>query len=133
MARTQDEGDGKLNTSKKVLLPDFQDAANFYESLLTAEGLGALDDDSGVIKPHIFHARKVQYDGGLSVYELCQEILRLYEFKKESHRKIIELHGDGKSEREIRAVLLRKCEVDLSQQAINKIINRIKRDFQGVA
>ncbi len=86
--------------------------------------------DNGIVRPQIFTTKKVQYDGGEVYYDFCQRLLRDFPFKQDRDRLIFELHAEGKSLRNIEALLKDNQDfrpVKLTQ--IQKIIHQIKEDF----
>jgi hypothetical protein len=82
-----------------------------------------------VIRPQIIKTEKSQYHGGMDYDDLCQTILREFQFRKEAHRIIFSLHSEGKSERDIQDELKRKHSFSISQKGINLVINRVKEQF----
>jgi hypothetical protein len=82
-----------------------------------------------VIRPQIIKTQKNQYIGGTDYFTFCQEILRLFRFKKEIHRIIFSLHSEGMSERDICQRLKQNQRVTFSQKGINLIIHRVKEQY----
>lgn len=83
-------------------------------------------EDSAIVRPQIIKTQKSQYIGGNQYFALCQEILRTFQFKRDLHRKIFELHTAGRSLREIEADLKKLKLKVLSPSGILKIIKRVK-------
>ncbi len=115
---------------------DFKKAKAQWYGLLKETGFADIEEgeDETVIRPQVITGTEVkkQYQGGLDYYQLCQSIIRDYKFKKEVHRTIFELHAEGKSERDIVTWLHANTTLTYSQKGINKIIHRIKLEFDKV-
>jgi hypothetical protein len=114
----------------------------FYETddfkTLQKEWYGKLDPKEfdleeglpdNVIRPEVIRTEKSQYDGGTAYWNLCQEILRTYRFKKDVHKTIFELHTNGLSERQIATEIKKKTLTKMSQKGINLLINRVKESY----
>ncbi len=90
------------------------------------------NDDTTVIEPQKFTAsnRKRQYDhGSPGYYEMCHAILRLFKFKKEIHKRIFELHTEGKSEREIADIVQKETKRKYDQKSVNYVIKTTRERF----
>jgi hypothetical protein len=73
---------------------------------------------------------KSQYDGGNSYYELCQIILRDFDFRKDIHRTIFAQHAEGRSEREIVAYLQENSSIKILAEGHQLyLINRVKEAY----
>lgn len=109
---------------------EFKAERKKWYARLDAEGFEDIEkgETDTVIRPQIIKVQKSQYDGGNSYYELCQNILREFRFKKEIHRVIFSQHTEGRSEREIVNTLANQG-LRFSQKGINLLINRVKEQY----
>lgn len=82
-----------------------------------------------VVEPQVFKTDKSQYYGGLDYAEFCEQLLREFKFRKDVHRIIFEKHAGGVSDRDIADLLMDKYEFEITQQAINSLINRVKSQY----
>lgn len=82
-----------------------------------------------VVRPQVIKTKKKQYEGGASYWELCQQILREYPFKRPVDRAIFEMHAEGLSFREISDKLMEREFKRITYRGVHKIVMRIKEAF----
>ena len=99
-----------------------------WEAKLAKEGLGDLEDSKGRLKS--WHSFKFQaqftpdeFAERSTYYYQCEELLRIYTFKRPIERKIWQLHSEGLSVREIAKSINNR----LKWSMVARIIKRIKR------
>jgi len=113
---------------------EFKAQKKHWDAVLAAEGLGDIGVDTKygvVITPQIFTVARDGEGFTSEYFELCQEILNNYEFKRDIDREIFEKHMMGWGERKIAAWLKEHSYRAYTQQHINRIINKIKSDYTG--
>ena len=87
------------------------------------------NDTETMIQPEVFNQFKRRYNGSANYSDLCQAILRSYQFKKPWHKTIFELHAEGKSCREIENWFETNLDRKVDHSTVGRIVERIKRDF----
>jgi hypothetical protein len=103
-----------------------QHLRSHYAGKLKKSGfIDADPDDNPVIQPEI-----ITMQNASDYYELCEQILREFPFKKQVHRLIFELHTIGNSERQIVEILAEKHGFKMSRRGVNDLLNRVKTSFR---
>ncbi len=112
---------------------DFKELQKSWYGKLKDSGFNDVEnfENENMIQPEIFKVDKVQSFGGSEYYDFCQAVLREYNFERHVDQLIFELHTEGKSVREIEIYLQNHSDKKLKYRAINDVINKIKKDFQG--
>ncbi len=106
---------------------------SFWKLKLHDSGFDDVDPEDGVmIQPQVFTAPEVktEYVGGPDYHEFCHQILREYQFRKDIHRRIFELHTEGFSQLQIQDWIIQNTHFQFTQVAILKIIRRIRDDYK---
>ncbi len=85
--------------------------------------------DSDVVQPEIVRQYNGHFNNTDGYYQLCQQILREFKFKKPHHKIVFELHTQGKSQRAVKRILMAEHQIEMSQQGIDKLIRRTKKQF----
>jgi hypothetical protein len=104
--------------------------AEWYGNL-KASGFHDLEvtESDCVIRPQLFVTKTSQHEVGHNFHELCQNILREFEFKRPIDREIFELHAEGKSLLDIEKYLEVNSLRKLKKDAINDIIKKTKNMY----
>jgi hypothetical protein len=132
-----------MSKKKYYETAEFKKLQGEWEKKLQSSGFDDIEPthDEYYIRPQEFVVDKKKTSGGLDYYQLCQQILREYDFGHASaesdresfiadtRRLIFELHTEGRSRREISDSLKDNGVRAYSDKRCEQIIQEIKENY----
>jgi hypothetical protein len=109
----------------------FQKLNAEWANRLAKSGFRDIDpNDNESITPQKFRDPGRQTLVGTRGYsDLCQHVLKEHTFKTELHRRVFELHSEGKSRREIVLIVKREFGRKVSDRGVDKMIRSARDKF----